>query len=106
MSILHDEIYQQPAAMRRVLESNRATVTALARTVQERDIRCVVLAARGTSDNAATYAKYLLQVTVGVPVALAAPSVHTLYEANVNYGPNMFVVGISQSGAGEDINEV
>jgi glucosamine--fructose-6-phosphate aminotransferase (isomerizing) len=68
-------------------------------------VRYLVLAARGTSDNAATYAKYLFQIACGVPVALAAPSVHTLYEARVDYR-GALVIGVSQSGAGEDICEV
>ena len=80
-------------------------MAALVAEIRRRDIRFVVLAARGTSDNAATYAKYLLQIVCGVPVALAAPSVHTLYEAEVNYG-NALVIGVSQSGAGTDINAV
>ena len=105
MSILHDEIFQQPAAIERTLQTNQASIADLARRIRERDIRYIVLAARGTSDNAAIYAKYLFQITGGLPVALAAPSVHTLYEAPVNYR-DALVIGISQSGAGEDINEV
>lgn len=105
MSILHDEIYEQPAALARALSSGKEAVSALVAEIKKRDIRFVVLAARGTSDNAATYAKYLLQIVCGVPVALAAPSVHTMYEATVNYG-NSLVLAVSQSGRGEDINEV
>ena len=105
MSILHDEIYEQPAALERALSGSREAVAALVAEIKKRDIRFVVLAARGTSDNAATYAKYLLQIACGVPVALAAPSVHTMYGATVDYG-NCLVLGVSQSGRGEDINEV
>lgn len=105
MSILHDEIYEQPAALERALSGGKEAVSALVAEIKKRDIRFVVLAARGTSDNAATYAKYLLQIVCGVPVALAAPSVHTMYGATVDYG-NCLVVGVSQSGRGEDINEV
>jgi glutamine---fructose-6-phosphate transaminase (isomerizing) len=104
-SVFHREIFEQPAAMRNALQENHNPLKTLLTHVKERDIRYVVLAARGTSDNAATYAKYLLQITCGIPVALAAPSVHTLYNANVNYS-NALVIGVSQSGAGEDINEV
>lgn len=105
MSVLHDEIFEQPAAMRRALIGGREAATALVAEVKRRNIRYVVLAARGTSDNAATYAKYLLEITCGIPVALAAPSVHTLYEAEIDYTGGL-VVGVSQSGAGEDVNEV
>lgn len=104
-SVLHDEIFEQPAAIRRALTAGVDPVRALVAAIRRSDIRYIVLAARGTSDNAATYAKYLLQVVCGVPVALAAPSVHTLYDADVDYR-GALVIGVSQSGAGEDINEV
>jgi glucosamine--fructose-6-phosphate aminotransferase (isomerizing) len=105
LSILHDEIFEQPAALRRALTGGRDATVALAADAKRRDVRFLVLAARGTSDNAATYAKYLFQITCGIPVALAAPSVHTLYGADVDYR-NALVIGVSQSGAGEDVNEV
>ena len=104
-SVMHDEIFEQPAALRRVVAENRNAVSALVADIKKHDIRFVVLAARGTSDNAATYAKYLLQITCGVPVGLAAPSVRTLWDAPMNY-QNTLLIGVSQSGAGEDINEV
>jgi glucosamine--fructose-6-phosphate aminotransferase (isomerizing) len=62
----------------------------------------VVIAARGTSDNAATYAKYLLEIVVGVPVALAAPSVYTLYDARPDL-TGVLMIGISQSGQATDV---
>lgn len=105
-SLMHDEIFEQPAALARALREGRGAVSALVAEARRRDVRLIVLAARGTSDNAATYAKYLFQIACGLPVALAAPSVHTLYEANVNYGKSTLVIGISQSGAGADIGEV
>jgi glucosamine--fructose-6-phosphate aminotransferase (isomerizing) len=105
VSVLHEEIFEQPAAIERALASGKEAIPPLVAEIQQRDIRFVVLAARGTSDNAATYAKYLMQIVCGVPVALAAPSVHTMYGATVNYR-NCLVLGVSQSGRGEDINEV
>jgi glutamine---fructose-6-phosphate transaminase (isomerizing) len=106
MSILFAEIHEQPAALARVREGgNEATLTAIALAVKERDIRYVHLAARGTSDNAATYAKYLFQIVAKMPAGLAAPSVHTLYEADVDFR-GVLVIGVSQSGSGVDINEV
>lgn len=105
MSILLSEINEQPAAIERALWGGKNSIAALVTELKRRDVRYVILAARGTSDNAATYAKYLFQLTLGIPCGLAAPSVHTLYEAKVNYR-DALVIGISQSGAGEDINEV
>ncbi len=104
-SIMHREIFEQPTALRRAVAENGEAVRGLVAACKKDDIRFVVLAARGTSDNAATYAKYLLQITCGVPVGLAAPSVRTLWDADINY-KNTLVIGVSQSGAGDDINEV
>jgi glucosamine--fructose-6-phosphate aminotransferase (isomerizing) len=73
--------------------------------MNRRKPRLVVLAARGTSDNAAQFGRYLIEITTGIPVSLAAPSVHTLYGARMNYKETL-VVAISQSGESTDTNEV
>ena len=65
----------------------------------------VVLVARGSSDHAALYARYLIEVCLGIPVSLAAPSVLTRYGSKIRY-PNCLAVGISQSGAAPDVSEV
>ena len=65
----------------------------------------ILLAARGTSDNAATFGRYLLEITTGIPVSLAAPSVFTLYGATVDFRDTL-VVAISQSGESTDTNLV
>ena len=62
----------------------------------------VIIAARGTSDNAARYAKYVLGAQCGLQVALATPSLFTQYERPPRFG-NALVVGISQSGQSPDI---
>lgn len=64
-----------------------------------------LLAARGSSDNAALYARYLIEVHLGIPVSLAAPSVLTRFGVHVRY-PRCLAVGISQSGAAPDVAEV
>jgi glucosamine--fructose-6-phosphate aminotransferase (isomerizing) len=102
MSLMLNEIYEQPHAVARAIEREYAGVAALVTELREREIRHVVIAARGTSDNAATYAKYLLEIAVGIPVALAAPSVYTLYDATVNLS-GCLVLGISQSGQATDV---
>jgi glucosamine--fructose-6-phosphate aminotransferase (isomerizing) len=61
-----------------------------------------VIAARGSSDNAARYAQHLFGRFWGMPVALATPSLHTLYDASVDYR-DALVMGISQSGASPDV---
>lgn len=65
----------------------------------------VVLAARGSSDHAALYARYLIEIHLGIPAVLAAPSVLTVFGTRVHY-PRCLCVGISQSGAAPDVAEV
>ena len=67
--------------------------------------RLIVLAARGTSDNAAQFGRYLLEITTGIPVSLAAPSIHTLYDCRIDYR-DALVVALSQSGESTDTNLV
>ncbi|HZT42668.1 MAG TPA: SIS domain-containing protein [Chthonomonadaceae bacterium] len=102
MSIMLEEIYEQPQAIARAVEQGYTDVAALVEDLREREVRHVVIAARGTSDNAATYAKYLLEIVAGVPVALAAPSIYTLYDAHVDLAGSL-VLGISQSGQATDV---
>ena len=102
MTIMLEEIYEQPQAVARMLERETAKVARLVEALREREIRQVVIAARGTSDHAATYAKYLIEICLGIPVSLAAPSVYTLYDATVNLS-NALVIGISQSGQALDV---
>jgi glucosamine--fructose-6-phosphate aminotransferase (isomerizing) len=99
---LHAEITEQPEVLARLLEREASRAEALARQVRSRQLDLVVIAARGTSDHAALYLRYLLEILAGVPVSLAAPSVFTLYHGTPNLRRAM-VVAISQSGASEDI---
>src|SRR5216684_2513089 len=103
MSIMMAEILEQPAALERTYRANFAKARRFRDAAARRDFRLVILVARGTSDNAATFARYLIEITTGLPVSLAAPSVHTLYHASIEMR-NALVVGISQSGAGPDVN--
>jgi glucosamine--fructose-6-phosphate aminotransferase (isomerizing) len=102
MSQMLAEIREQPAWIERAIQLEQPKVAALVADVRERAIRFVVIAARGTSDNAATYAKYMIEIVAGMPVALAAPSVFTLYDARLDLS-NTLVIGISQSGQGTDV---
>src|SRR5712691_11486663 len=105
MSLMLQEIAEQPAALRKTIDEERAKVARLGESLKQRDIDLIVLVARGSSDNAALFGRYLLEITTGIPVSLSAPSVHTLYRAKLNL-QHALVVGVSQSGAGEDINQV
>src|SRR5690349_24662463 len=105
MSLMLAEIAEQPAALQRTIAEERAKIAKLGNTLKSRDIDLIVLVARGSSDNAALFGRYLLEITTGIPVSLSAPSVHTIYGAKLKLD-HALVVGVSQSGEGEDINRV
>jgi len=104
-TLLYQEINQQPQAIQRLVESEWSDVNALARAIRDREVTHVVIAARGTSDNAAIYAKYLLGAMNGLTVALATPSLFSLYKQPPRFN-NALVIGISQSGKSPDIVSV
>ena len=83
---LEREIREQPAALERFLAGG-APVAAIARALRGRELGYVMIAARGSSDNAARYAQYLFGERMGLPVALAAPSLETLYGAAAGPAP-------------------
>lgn len=99
------EIAEQPAVLERTINAERKKVERLGAFLREREIDLIVLVARGSSDNASLFGRYLLEVTTGIPVSLSAPSVVTLYGAKINLS-RALVVGVSQSGEGTDINAV
>jgi glucosamine--fructose-6-phosphate aminotransferase (isomerizing) len=102
---MSQEIAEQPAALRKTITEEGAKVARLGRFLRARGIDLIVLVARGSSDNAALFGRYLLEIKTGIPVSLSAPSVHTLYRARLDLS-RALVVGVSQSGEGEDINLV
>jgi len=76
MSRMLEEIRQQPAALERTLRGELGRVERFRRLMAKRKPRLIVLCARGTSDNAAQFGRYLLEITTGIPVSLAAPSTY------------------------------
>ena len=101
---LVQEIGEQPTVLQRLLDLQATAVQRVARTIQECDPSAIVLVARGSSDNAAVYGRYLLEVCNRRLTSLAAPSGLTLYGS----GPRLdrtVVIGVSQSGQGEDVVE-
>src|SRR2546430_10248380 len=99
---LRQEIEEQPDVLERLLRDGRADIDGLAASLRRLDIRYVLVAARGTSDNAARYAQYLWGARNRLPVALAAPSLFGAYAAPPALGPAL-VVAISQSGQSPDL---
>lgn len=101
-SFLEAEILEQPAALRRLIDSERASVERAAAAIRARAPQYIVIAARGTSDNAARYGQYLFGAANRLPVALATPSLYTLYSQPPQIG-GALVLAISQSGQSPDI---
>ncbi len=105
MTQTRQEILEQSAVLARVITENRDLAVRCAEAIREADIRCCLIAARGTSDNAATYAKYLLGAQNRLLVGLAAPTLYTFYQSPPRLR-NALVIGVSQSGASTDIVSV
>jgi glucosamine--fructose-6-phosphate aminotransferase (isomerizing) len=105
MSRMLEEIRQQPETLARIVSTDLRRMEKFRALLGRKKPRLVVLVARGTSDNAARFARYLIEITTGIPVSLSAPSVHTLYNAKLNYKDTL-VIGISQSGESTDTTEV
>ena len=102
-ALMRAEIAEQPAIL----------AAAAARPEQAREAgerlrrqppRFVLLAARGTSDHAALYAKYLVEIGLGVPAGLASPSTLTVYGARPDLR-DVLLVAVSQSGGSPDLVE-
>lgn len=96
------EVAEQPAALARTLDALRPRRRDLAALAEGR--RAVLFVARGSSDNAAVYGRYLLEVHAGHPAGLAAPSVATHYHARLDLS-DAVVVSVSQSGETQEIVE-
>jgi len=105
MTLMQQEINSQPDVLEGLIDKSLPKVDALCDEIIERDIKLVYIAARGTSDHAAVYSKYILETYTGIPVAFAAPSIITVYDADINL-KDALVVGISQSGKAEDVLSV
>ncbi|MBV9613826.1 MAG: SIS domain-containing protein [Ktedonobacteraceae bacterium] len=99
-SLLQQEIESQPEVIARLLERETGHIQQIAAQLPPFDY--ALIAARGSSDHAATYAKYAWTTLAGYPVALAAPSLLTLYQSRIRLA-SALVIGISQSGQSPDI---
>jgi len=99
---LYREIHEQPEVIEQLLKLEAQAIQQLAKLIQNRNIAHVVIAARGTSDNAGRYAQYVLGAMNGLPVGLATPSLFSIYKKPPRFGPAL-VLGISQSGKSPDI---
>ena len=95
--LMSAEMAEQPERLRALI-ARGDEIGARVRGAVPSPLHGVTLVARGSSDHAATYGRYLLEAATGKPVSLAAPSLHTLYGIEVDYRGQL-VVAVSQSGA-------
>lgn len=100
--MMEKELREQPQVLR---SQQGRYFSELSEILKGESFDMVLLAARGSSDHAALYARYLIEIHLGIPVSLAAPSVITRYGSKVRY-PKTLTIGISQSGAAPDVAEV
>ncbi|MEV3989205.1 SIS domain-containing protein [Streptomyces sp. NPDC049837] len=100
--IMSGEMAEQPAVLRRILEQGAPAIRTVAEAVKARGPRFVLLTARGTSDNAALYAKYLLEIRLGLPCGLTSMSTTTAYGAKPDL-TDVLVITVSQSGGSPDL---
>lgn len=101
-SIMAQEARQAPTVIAGQLEKNKPICEALAATLRRIDPTMIMMIARGSSDHAGVFAKYLYEVELGIPVCAAAPSVSGIFNKQLNL-KNALVIVISQSGRSPDI---
>jgi len=102
VSQLQAEIHEQPQVLARLIDEEWESIEGIAKEIGRRGVRYIVIAARGTSDNAARYGQYLFGAYNRLPVGLATPSLFSIY----NQPPRLedgLIIGISQSGQSPDI---
>lgn len=102
MSKMLLEIKEQPGALRACIEQNKDTIARLVAELKSKPIVGINIAARGTSDHAGIFAKYVAEHYLGIPVGLAAPSVVSVSKKTVQLN-GFLVIGVSQSGKAEDV---
>lgn len=101
-ALMAAEVAEQPEVWRRVLGEGLPAIRAAARTIADRSPRFVLFAARGTSDHAALYGKYLVEIDHRLPAGLMSPSSMTVYGARPDLR-DVLVVAVSQSGGSPDL---
>ncbi|MFD2207144.1 SIS domain-containing protein [Kiloniella antarctica] len=102
ISLMAKETAQTPAVVSRQLRANREVLEDLSQKIRGRRFRFIATCARGSSDHACAFAKYILEIGVGLPVVSFAPSVSTLYGGTVNLQDCLFIA-VSQSGRSPDL---
>jgi glutamine---fructose-6-phosphate transaminase (isomerizing) len=101
-SLMYQEIREIPAAVQRLLDESGPAIREAASAARTLDPSVIVTVARGSSDHACTYLKYVAELTLGLPVASVGPSVSSIYGAKLKL-PKALCISVSQSGKSPDI---
>jgi glucosamine--fructose-6-phosphate aminotransferase (isomerizing) len=101
-SLMYSEAHEAAAVVARQFDANESVVAALAERLRSTPPRMIITCARGSSDHAATYAKYVFETQLGVVTASASPSVTSIYRAPQQLQGALYIV-ISQSGRSPDL---
>lgn len=104
-TLMEKEIFEIPESIKSCLDYNRGMFDEIKECINKKEIKFIMIAARGTSDHAGEYFKYIAESTIGLPVILAAPSITTMYNSQYKL-EDALVIGISQSGMAADVIEV
>ena len=104
-TLMWKEINETPRVFGEIQQENSLVMESLVKAIKASNVKNFVAAARGTSDHAMIFFKYVLEVNSEYTVGLSAPSVITLYKGKINYS-NSIVIGCSQSGKAADVLEV
>lgn len=101
-SLMAKEAAQAPQVIKHQLAENAVLCRSLAERIRQFDPAMVYIVGRGSSDHAGVFAKYLIEVELGIPVCASAPSVHSVYQRNLKLDRALVII-ISQSGGSPDI---
>ena len=99
------EVAEIPEAAARFLDRSRIAVVAAAAALRRQNPGLMATVARGSSDHAATYLKYAIELEAGIPVASVGPSIASIYRRPLRLA-GAACIGISQSGRSPDIVEM
>ncbi len=101
-TIMAQEAAEAPARIREQLAANSDTIAAIVSKINQRAPKYVYMVGRGSSDHAGVFAKYLIEIELGLPVVAAAPSIASVYNKQLQLRDALVLV-ISQSGRSPDI---
>lgn len=100
--LMRREMAEQPTVLERLLDHGADRIGEVARRIAGRQPRFVLFTARGSSDNAALYAKYLVEIRLGIPCGLVSMSTITAYGARPDLR-DVLLITVSQSGGSPDL---